>query len=581
MKKLLYLIIGVVLLMACSERREYVDMLERAKALMHDEPDSALMILDSLGQHEAEFGKSFRMRYRLHRLNALNKVDTLFRSTDEAKELAEYFDDHGTPNEQMLAYYLLGRAYYDIHESPMALSCFQTASEKADTTAADCDYRQLSRVYGQMSNLFYYQGLYQQELEYEDLSVKYGWKGNDPLNAIRSMAGKAHAYERLNRMDSACSLLGKVSSLYRQNGYNSQAAIYDYYYGILLLDKGETGKTKQLIEAYEGQSGFFDSAHQIEKGREIFYYQKGKYYLATNQYDSAEYLFRKELREGKDFNNQNAGSRGLALLFQKTHQPDSAAKYALYSYEMNDSVYAQRAMKEVEQVQGMYDYSRNQQIAEKAKEKAEREQRIVWAVLTIMVLLMMASTSIAREVYKKRKEMQKAYSRKISDLAKAQADIVRLRSLAEHTEELSSLIAEKETEMQKMAIEIDSYKEKLGTQRESAESRLEESDIYHELKKKAGKAVELTNDDWHQVNVLAIETLPHFYKFISSKKLELNDKEFKICMLVRMHFTPKDIANMLGVSQAYITKLRNNMMPKLFGMEGNSKELDEKLMQFT
>ena len=248
---------------------------------------------------------------------------------------------------------------------------------------------------------------------------------------------------------------------------------------------------------------------------------------------------------------------------------------------MNDSVYAHMATREVEKVQGMYDYSRNQIIAEKAKEKAEREQRIVWAVLTILVLLMMASAYIAREVYKKRKEMQQAYSRKVSDLAKAQADIVRLRSLAEHTEELSTLIAEKETEMQKMADEIDSYKEKLGTQRESAESLLEDSSIYHELTKKAGKAVELTNDDWHQVNVLAIETLPHFYKFISSKKLELNDKEFKTCMLVRMHFAPKDIANMLGVSQAYITKLRNNMMPKLFGMEGNSKELDEKLMQFT
>ena len=303
--------------------------------------------------------------------------------------------------------------------------------------------------------------------------------------------------------------------------------------------------------------------------------------MAMEKYDSAEYIFRKELRDGKDFNNQNAGSRGLALLFQKTHQPDSAAKYALYSYEMNDSVYAHMATREVEKVQGMYDYSRNQIIAEKAKEKAEREQRIVWAVLSILVLLMMVSAYIAREVYKKRKEMQQAYSRKVSDLAKAQADIVRLRSLAEHTEELSTLIAEKETEMQKMADEIDSYKEKLGTQRESAESLLEDSSIYHELTKKAGKAVELTNDDWHQVNVLAIETLPHFYKFISSKKLELNDKEFKTCMLVRMHFAPKDIANMLGVSQAYITKLRNNMMPKLFGMEGSSKELDEKLMQFT
>ena len=569
------------MLTACSERREYVSMLERAKAVMNDKPDSALAVLDSLGQHESEFGKGFRMRYRLHRLNALNKVDTLFRSTDETKELAEYFDKHGTPNEQMLAYYLLGRAYYDIHEAPMALSCFQTASEKVDTTAADCDFRQLSRVYGQMSNIFYQQGLYEQELECEDLSARYGWKGNDSLTAICSLAGKIYVYKKQKKSDSAIIICEKTINLLDSCGYRKQSA--SYYASILreLVDKGDILKAKEYMAKYENESGYFDSNNNIETGREAYYYSKGYYYMATNQYDSAEYYFRKELRDGKDFNNQNGGSRGLALLFQKKHMPDSAAKYALYSYEMNDSVYAHMAMQEVEKTRAMYDYSRNQRIAEEAKEKAEREQRIVWAVLTILVLLMMASAYIAREVYKKRKEMQQAYSRKVSDLAKAQSDIVRLRSLAEHTEELSSLIAEKETEMQKMADEIDSYKERLGTQRESAESLLEESNVYHELTKKAGKAVELTNDDWHQVNVLAIETLPHFYKFISSKKLELNDKEFKTCMLVRMHFAPKDIANMLGVSQAYITKMRNNMMPKLFGMEGSSKELDEKLMQFT
>ena len=581
MKKLLYIIIGVAFLMACSERREYVDMLERAKAVMNDKPDSALAVLDSLGQHESEFGKGFRMRYRLHRLNALNKVDTLFRSADEAKELADYFDDHGTPNEQMLAYYLLGRAYYDIHEAPMALSCFQTASEKADTTAADCDFRQLSRVYGQMSKVFYHQNLMRQSLEKANASEFFGWKGKDTLNALRSMGGKVTVYGRMNEIDSAIYLCEKLSSLLCEYGYRQYSAAYLSLVINELLNKGEIEKAENYIRRYESESGYFDEHNNIEKGREVYYYTKGLYYMSIEKLDSAEYFFRKELQDGKDFNNQNAGSRGLALLFQKKHMPDSAAKYALYSYEMNDSVYAHMAMQEVEKTRAMYDYSRNQRIAEEARDKAEREQRIVWAVLTIMVLLMMASTSIAREVYKKRKEMQKAYSRKVSDLAKAQADIVRLRSLAEHTEELSSLIAEKETEMQKMANEIDSYKEELGTQKESAESLLEESNVYHELLKKAGKAMELTNDDWHQVNVLAIETLPNFYKFISSKKLELNDKEFKTCMLVRMHFAPKDIANMLGVSQAYITKMRNNMMPKLFGMEGSSKELDEKLMQFT
>ena len=172
------------MLTACSERREYVSMLERAKAVMNDRPDSALAVLDSLGQHESEFGKGFRMRYRLHRLNALNKVDTLFRSTDEAKEVADYFDDHGTPNEQMLAYYLLGRAYYDHGEAPMALQCYQDAADCTDTTAADCNYAQLARVYGQMAQIFYEQGLYRQQLVYGQQSVKYAWKGKDTLLAL-------------------------------------------------------------------------------------------------------------------------------------------------------------------------------------------------------------------------------------------------------------------------------------------------------------------------------------------------------------------------------------------------------------
>ncbi|MBO6252894.1 MAG: hypothetical protein J6O49_04475 [Bacteroidaceae bacterium] len=265
MKKLLYIIIGVAFLMACSERREYVDMLERAKAVLNDRPDSALAVLDSLGQHEADFGKGFRMRYRLHRLNALNKVDTLFRSADEARELADYFDDHGTPNEQMLAYYLLGRAYYDIHEAPMALSCFQTASEKADTTAADCDFRQLSRVYGQMSKVFYQQGLYEQELECEDMSIKYGWKGKDSLNALRSMGGKISAYRLMNNPDSAIFMCEKVSALLNQYGYKDYSAAYLSSVLQELLDKGEIETVERYIRIYEAESGYFDSNNNIEK----------------------------------------------------------------------------------------------------------------------------------------------------------------------------------------------------------------------------------------------------------------------------------------------------------------------------
>jgi tetratricopeptide (TPR) repeat protein len=564
--------------MACSERREYVDMLERAKAVMNDKPDSALAVLDSLGQHESEFGKSFRMRYRLHRLNALNKVDTLFRSTDEAKELAEYFDNHGTPNEQMLAYYLLGRAYYDIHEAPMALSCFQTASEKADTTAADCDFRQLSRVYGQMGKIFYYQGLYQQELEYDDLSVKYGWKGNDPLTALRSMGAKILTYKLMNNPDSAIKICEDVFALLNEHGYKDYAA--SYFSSIIheLLDQNEIEKAERYLRIYEGESGFFDSNNNIEKGRESYYYSKGLYYMAVEKYDSAEYIFRKELRDGKDFNNQNAGSRGLALLFQKIHQPDSAAKYALYSYAMNDSVYAQRAMKEVEQMQGMYDYSRNQELARQSKDKAERARARAQLISIALFLILVIVAIVAREVHKKRKAERLEYKNNVSLLAKTQADVIKLRS---YGTELNQMLDDKEKETARLTTEIERYKERVGLQKESADALLEKSETYQYLKKSASKAVVLSDEDWHQAHMMIIEVLPNFYKLISSKRSELNDNEFRTSILIRLHFTPKEIANMLDVTQPYITKVCRSLMLKLFDEEGKSKDLSERLKLYS
>ena len=77
----------------------------------------------------------------------------------------DFFDDHGTPNDRLLAHYLLGRAYHDHGEAPMALQCYQDAIDCADTLSTDCDYPQLARVYGQMAQIFYEQGLYREQLD--------------------------------------------------------------------------------------------------------------------------------------------------------------------------------------------------------------------------------------------------------------------------------------------------------------------------------------------------------------------------------------------------------------------------------
>ena len=518
------------------------------------------------------------MQKRLQRLDAYNKSDSVFTTATEAKAVADYFENHGTPNEQMLAYYLLGRAYYDIHEAPLALNSFQTASEKADTTANDCDYRQLSRVYGQMSRLFYKQGLMRQSLLYSDKEESSSLQGKDTLNALRGMVGKVAPYKNLMLVDSAIYFCEKASSLaYKYGEKQLAAAILG---GIIsnLVDSKDYTKAKLYMDRYEQESGYFDSNQCINKGMEFYYYIKGSYYLSIKKTDSAEYYFRKELNEGKDFNNQNGGSRGLALLFQNTHQPDSAAKYALYSYSMNDSIYAQRATNEVEQMQGMYDYSRNQEMARREKERADYAHTIIQLICVFSFLIIIVAFVIVWEVYKKRKEERLEFKNKVSLLAKTQADIIKLRA---YGSELSQMLADKERETACLAIEIEKYKERIGQQKMSADALLEKSETYMLLKKSADKALILSNDDWHQTFMMIIEILPNFNKLISSKRSELNDNEFKTCILIRLRFTPKEVANMLGVTQPYITKVCRSLMQKLFNEEGKSKDLSEKLKQYS
>ena len=478
----------------------------------------------------------------------------------------------------MLAYYLLGRAYYDIHEAPLALNSFQTASEKADTTADNCDYRQLSRVYGQMSSLFYQQGLMLQSIKCDSISIKFAYEGCDTLTALLSMANQILAYKQLGNKDIALALCEKTSKLFSKHGFKQHSAIV-LFPGINdLIERSDIKKAAEYLRKYESESGFFDSHLEIEEGREIYYYTKGNYYLSIGCLDSAELFFRKELLLGKDYNNQNAASRGLAHLFQQKHMGDSAAKYALYSYEMNDSAYARMATKEVEQMQGMYDYSRNQEIARQEKERADHANAIIQLISVFLFFFIIVIYVIVREVHKRRKEEKAEYQNKVSLLAKTQADVIKLRS---HGSELSQMLAEKEKETACLATEIDKYKERIGQQKLSSDALLVNSETYKILKKSADKALIISDEKWHQTFMMIIEILPNFNKLISSKRSELNDNEFKTCVLMRLHFTPKDVANMLGVTQPYISKVCRSLMHKLFNEDGKSKDLSERLKQYS
>ena len=73
------------------------------------------------------------------------------------------------------------------------------------------------------------------------------------------------------------------------------------------------------MQKFESKSGLFDKHGNIATPREYYYYYKAKYFLGTQQLDSAEFYFRKLGRFGYSYE----ASRGLMDVYVKRHNTDS------------------------------------------------------------------------------------------------------------------------------------------------------------------------------------------------------------------------------------------------------------------
>ena len=519
-----------------------------------------LMACDA-GRHE-------RMQQELAALQAMNQADSVLTNDSLAQALADYFDRHGTPNEQMEAHYLLGRTYADRGEAPAALAAYHDAIDHADTTSADCNYHLLCRVYAQMADIFYYQNLIDDQARCLNQSVEYAYRDGDTITALNEYAQKMFVYVRKQEHDSVISVFKHVHDQYAALGFEDVASRYFCGAFESMIEKKDFSSARQYMDKYEHLSGFFNESGDIEDGREIYYYHKGTYYLRTHQYDSAHYYFRKELSEGKDFNNQNAASRGLALLYSQTGKPDSAAKYALYSYEMNDSVFAQMAIAEVEKTNSMYNYSRHREIAAREKARANRENKkaiLFISVSSILLILFIAAIVIFR--IKRRHEKEK-YLEQLEKLEETQSEINLLKEQIQDNESiindyhdkqqqlsllnekisileaqnytLAERLSEKEKALQKAKDNLNKTPQVKNRSLKKANERLKKSEVYKELLSVTDKREQISEILWHKVHKMSIDVFPGFYNLISSKAQLLNKNEYRCCFLLRLNVSASE-----------------------------------------
>lgn len=580
-EKVIYLLLILLILASCAGNRKYDDLMLRADSIMDVDDDSAtvaIRMLDDVKPQLPEFSQSQKMHYELLRHKAMNKACITFTSDSVMKEVVDYYDHHGSANERMLANYVLGCVYRDMHEAPMALEYYNKATEQADTTAADCDYGTLYRVYSQMGFLFSKQYLPYQELNAFDKAEKYAYLAKDTLNAIINYQNKGDAYGYLGKKDSVIAINLQAAKLFKKHGNDYAAAIafgcnYDYY-----IEKKDSINAKKAFEAYNSTG--YEGNSNYEDAKAYVLYQKGTYYLFVNKQDSAYDNLSLSFKMCKSYSIKAATTKALAQYYAKVNQPAMAMKYALQSSEYNDSDLIEARKTQLQQVQAMYDYSRNQEIAKNAEQKAERSTRMNYMiVLSCLMLYLLLSYIYRKQIAIKKKKIAVSkllYEDSLLKLKRLQDE--RAKLVAENDNKLAQVIMEKENTISKLKAEITHIQERYSLSSVSdADLILKDSSIYKKIKFiEVHPKEKMCEEDWKELADTIEEVVPNFIPVLKNK---LNDKDYQICLLVRLGFSTSLVARLLGLSDAAISKSRKTMLKKICRKEGKPKEFDEYILQ--
>ena len=578
---LIYMLIFMSL-SSCSNRK-YEQTITRADNLMElsqDSARSALAILDSIRPDLSKMGKSTQMRYQLVYAKGMNKGYVDFTTDSLMKEIVDYYDNHGTCQQQMLAHYLLGCVYRDLGDSPASLSCYNDAVEKVDTTSSDCDYKLLTRVYEQQGALFLSQSMPQNALSAYQKAEKYAWIAKDTLSAVLSYEHLGNIYEYMGNMNKVIEVYENASRRYRQYGYPVQAArALGGAIQALILTK-QYAKAKKYMDVFEAESGYFqkDSCYSYINYSH-YYYLKGLYCLESHS-DSAKYWFTKCQEFAKTNNNKSFSAYAWYLYYIKHQQMDSVAKYSEQAFAYNDSANLDMERDLMQKMQAIYDYDRWKNVAHNEEIKATRANLtlLVSILVSVSVIIIGILTFL---VYRKKRKLELQEKEEQENLIRQQIydtkqELELLRTVNDR--KIADVIKEKEQTINKLKEDLKDIRDKYSNSSLSdVDILLKESSIYKRIKYLELHPKEtMRENDWIELEETIEQLIPSFIPLLKNR---LNVMAYRICLLVKLDISTSSIAILLGLSSSAISKYRKVMLEKLCGRSGKPKDFDEYIRQ--
>lgn len=544
-------------LASCGKFNDRMEgILSRAESVMDSCPDSAVRTLGEI-TNPRWLSRPNRALYCLLRIQAADKAGLPLPSDSLIDVVVSYYSRHLKDSHAVMAYYYQSKALSSDETARLEalLSAEALISECQNDGAAGTIYYYLGKAYQKQ----YVDSVAKRYYEKALMHYKKSGQAKNEFYALHSL-GWSHLYmknfaEAEKNFQAALTIAEDLcDSLCLDAVYSSLSNMYNW------LDKYDEAK-ECVVKCIEFNKGNAMIRH---------YVSLGDVYFRQGQLDSAKFFYN----------------------YYLSNRPLDTAKVAsvLYSlYRLESQQYAfQEALKTFEEYHKMYlaindRNERNSIIEIRQKYDSERlnsqrqqliiRNRTLLIGFLVMLLIAVASVSTYKVVVAKK-------NKRISD------DMVKLR-------EAEIANQQKTIDNQQLEMKID----KLNLLKSSAKTLIESklriiqkmndilklwSDDRRDNRRFALAAKEFfddykfTQDSWKDIYEISNHIVSEdFLHRLRATELKLSEDDLKLCCMVLVEIKTNQIADILGIQPASVSKKRNRLKKKI---DGNSDKTLKKLL---
>lgn len=571
--RLLFPILLLMCICACTNK-PYPQSLRVADSLIHNNPDSAVILLEELKRSMAFEPQATQMYYQLLTIKAKDKAYITHTSDSLIKTVVKYYEERKDRERLPETYYYAGRVYRDLGDAPQALEYLQKAIE----STKDCtDYRLISRIYSQTGTLYLYQDTYDQALEVFRKAYQYCLSDKDSIGMVYSLRDIGRTFTTLNCADSAL--------YYYKGALNYAEQIHNNH--LVGVVQAELSGLYIQLEMYPEAFTAIQCSNKYIKGHNIapFYAILADYYYYTNQLDSATFYYT-QTASFDDLYQKQGSYKGLGNIARKKGQYKEAMEYFDKYLICTDSIKDITNTETIRKMQSLYNY----QLKEKENSRLQHQAANykLWNILLIFSLLSLVFLFIAYHQFRKKKEQQQLVKQeRIKQIQKE-----RYAQSNTYLEKNKEQIKEVELSLHKAEIEKDQLRQDLlkaqkslieknneqitATQRvqKQSELALKHSDIYKKFHFAVqGSDEKIGNDDWKELMCAVDEA----YNQFTTRLLELYPMktiEIQVCVLIKIGLSPAQIAFITIRSRQAISSIRKRLYSKVMGKDGTPEQWD-------